>query len=473
MAAPIDKPALDQIQRNLASSGNPKGKEILEHANTVLGYLGLMEEDYRDECEAAGMATRRETIEDLARLVKTTLVLLNVVSETLTDVTRREPPAPSRADVRSEACSPPPLCLSPRTYVSPPRSARANSFDRRSSPSPSDHGGDNERPLENAALIARLTKVITPNLTASVPRTAFSGLKKWMARVKRDVGQTSARVTLTNTVLYDGPTTRVIVGVCNDASAPTRVAVKIYHEETSAASLAFMREVSILMLLRGRSPYIVRLLGASVPDTDAPRICTRLCEGGSLASAMRRLRARRDDGASDDVDNDITLDDLLRWLRQLLSALECMHQMQPAIVHGDLKAHNLLLTSTCTAVADLVVCDFGRAAAPQHLCDIEYDNPRWLAPELLCGGGVTSCATDMYAVGVVIWEMCDDGASLCPYAHLRFDYEVDESVRSGAVPVLDEDAPHILRQIAARCLRHDPRERPSASTILGYLEMCT
>jgi serine/threonine protein kinase len=88
----------------------------------------------------------------------------------------------------------------------------------------------------------------------------------------------------------------------------------------------------------------------------------------------------------------------LRFLRQLLAPLAWMHTLETPAVHGDLKPDNVLMTDA----SDLVLTDFGLAGRlPLGTIGgaINYQ-----APETLLGG-TGEAPADMYAVGIVWYEM--------------------------------------------------------------------
>ncbi len=95
-----------------------------------------------------------------------------------------------------------------------------------------------------------------------------------------------------------------------------------------------------------------------------------------------------------------------------------------SIVHGDLAARNVLLTSDLTAK----LSDFGFSLVTSdndndNTIDSETGSPteagvllrteqfpvRWMAPESLHSGRVTT-ASDVWAYGVVLWEIFSVGS---------------------------------------------------------------
>lgn len=85
--------------------------------------------------------------------------------------------------------------------------------------------------------------------------------------------------------------------------------------------------------------------------------------------------------------------------------------VRKSVIHGDLAARNVLLTSDLTAK----LSDFGLAVEiPSKGTRDDLPNGaklrtkecpvRWMAPESLLNGYVTTCS-DVWAFGVVLWEI--------------------------------------------------------------------
>lgn len=88
----------------------------------------------------------------------------------------------------------------------------------------------------------------------------------------------------------------------------------------------------------------------------------------------------------------------LRFLRELLVPLAWMHTLDPPLLHGDLKPDNVLLSET----EELVLTDFGLAA--RLPLGTRGGAVAYQAPETLLGGH-GEIAADMYAVGIIWYEM--------------------------------------------------------------------
>jgi len=92
--------------------------------------------------------------------------------------------------------------------------------------------------------------------------------------------------------------------------------------------------------------------------------------------------------------------------KQLCAGLEAAHRQ--GVVHGDLKSNNVVLVKSSDGVR-AVITDFGLAgrsfvdgAALQS--GIRAGAPDYMAPELL-KGGKASIASDLYALGVILYEL--------------------------------------------------------------------
>ncbi|KAF8064122.1 kinase-like domain-containing protein, partial [Lyophyllum atratum] len=167
----------------------------------------------------------------------------------------------------------------------------------------------------------------------------------------------------------------------------------------------------------------------------------------------------------------------------IAEGLEYLHTMQPAIVHGDLKAVNILITDTHRAC----LADFGLSTASDsqalRLSSFSSNQtggtPRWTAPELLDGSQATnSIKSDVYAFACVCYEVFSGNI---PFHDVNSDYPVILKVMKGQRPArplhcepwktlcaplgLDDS----LWDVIQRCWGMDPDKRPSMSDALNSL----
>jgi eukaryotic-like serine/threonine-protein kinase len=118
-----------------------------------------------------------------------------------------------------------------------------------------------------------------------------------------------------------------------------------------------------------------------------------LLPGETLADRLRR--------------GPMTTADALPVATQMAAAIDAAHQAD--VVHGDFKPGNVMLVASGERER-VVVTDFGlarwRPAGSTLLSTTigRFGTPAYMAPELALGGGVTR-ATDVYAFGVVLYEM--------------------------------------------------------------------
>lgn len=152
---------------------------------------------------------------------------------------------------------------------------------------------------------------------------------------------------------------------------------------------------------------------------------------------------------------------------------------QHGIVHRDLKSLNIVLTKKFDRVVAKIV-DFGFSTIRLAATGIESSNIygalHWKAPELLAGDGQTnSYESDVYAFGVVLWELLSQKR---PFENVPPANVGDLVVRGrpGEIEKLANDIPNglknSLRQLIQNCWHPTPHERPTASQIVNALKDC-
>lgn len=155
----------------------------------------------------------------------------------------------------------------------------------------------------------------------------------------------------------------------------------------------------------------------------------------------------------------------------LCAGLSAMHEA--GIIHRDLKSRNIMLTDRGGSQR-AVLMDFGLArevstssstaetalTAPGNF----IGTPQYMAPEQFEGKEL-SPSTDIYAMGVVLYEML---TGIRPFAvRNRQSAAVQQSKRPDPPSSLQKDIPHRIDLVVARCLEYDPDRRYQSAAQLA------
>ncbi len=246
------------------------------------------------------------------------------------------------------------------------------------------------------------------------------------------------------------------VFVARENALGREVVVKVLSPERAASLSAerFAREIKLAAALQ--DPHIVPVLVAGTTSEGLPYYTMPFVRGDSL-------RARMVAGA-------VTVPEALGILRNIAQALAYAHER--GIVHRDIKPENVLL-SRGTAV----VTDFGIAKALSASTTKAEGNtltsvgtsigtPAYMAPEQALGDVNTDARADLYAWGVVAYELLT-GAH--PFATRSTPQAMVAAHISEAPPPLDAVRLGVPREVAAlvmQCLEKDPAQRPSSADAL-------
>ena len=142
---------------------------------------------------------------------------------------------------------------------------------------------------------------------------------------------------------------------------------------------SFIQEMRILSKLR--HPCITTVMGAVLGKR--PLLVMEFMENGSLRDLLSNKTFP--------LDPELTLP----LIRDVLQGIRFLHSATPSIVHGDLKASNVLVDANFRAK----IADFGLSARCTAV-----GTPYYMAPELLRGSPI-STQSDVYSFGVLLWEV--------------------------------------------------------------------
>ncbi|KAF9158228.1 hypothetical protein DFQ26_007864 [Actinomortierella ambigua] len=150
-----------------------------------------------------------------------------------------------------------------------------------------------------------------------------------------------------------------------------------------------------------------------------------------------------------------------RITQEIAQGLAFIHH--EGIIHRDLKSMNVLLTRHM----EVKLCDFGLATIKVRSASMSSTlkgTSRWMAPELFVARPKYSTKSDMYALGMVMWEM----AANCtvPFQEQLDNPTVVTIVMRGEREELPEETPDDYCNWVKRCWAQDPLERPEASEMI-------
>ena len=146
--------------------------------------------------------------------------------------------------------------------------------------------------------------------------------------------------------------------------------------------------------------------------------------------------------------------------RQLCEALHCAHTHRIPVIHRDIKPENIFLHAPRHGEPSVKLIDFGVVA----MADRQHDGAfvgtwKYAAPEQIRGERATP-ATDLYAVGLVLYEMlCGIG----PFEHLESGTLVSQAHLREIPPPVSKFAPWVppsIVQLIASSLAKEPKHRP-------------
>ena len=149
---------------------------------------------------------------------------------------------------------------------------------------------------------------------------------------------------------------------------------------------------------------------------------------------------------------------ILPILRDIAQGLRFLHAAKPQVIHGDLKAQNILVDSKFRAK----VADFGLSDRKKNIGGT--GTPFWMAPELLRKESHNTPASDVYSFGIILYEVY---SRRVPYEGENF-MKVLQNVADPSInmrPPIPPDCPKEIQSFMSQCLSGDPDTRPSFANI--------
>jgi predicted Ser/Thr protein kinase len=231
------------------------------------------------------------------------------------------------------------------------------------------------------------------------------------------------------------------------------VAIKILKQEFAAypeVADRFMREARTMARLK--HPRAAIIFDAGHLADGRPFIVMEYVEGSTLAETLQR-------------EGPFAPERAVRVVSEICDVLSEAHAL--GIVHRDLKPSNIILNER-----GVCVLDFGIAKVLQDSTDVTRTHPttetglvigtpRYMSPEQ-CLGHRVGPATDLYSVGVLLYEML---AGRPPFVDQLSSVVLVKQATAQPAPLLSlrPDAPRALALAVHTLLAKNPAHRPATA----------
>jgi serine/threonine-protein kinase len=241
------------------------------------------------------------------------------------------------------------------------------------------------------------------------------------------------------------------------------VAIKFLHHElaqNSDLSQRFFQEAQAVSRIRHTN--VVEVIDAGVGEM-GPYIVMEYLDGESVGAAL--LRVGRFD-----------IDAAVGTCIPVLEALDAAHRA--GVIHRDLKPENVFLAFEASrGVATVRLLDFGIAKmmdnsgpSPRTRTGVVFGTPDYLSPEQATGDVPLDGRSDLFAVGVLLFELLTGSRPFRGPTAVATAFRVVHA----ETPSLASSGAHVdpkLESIVQRLLQKDPAKRfPTAIEVIRELE---
>ena len=258
--------------------------------------------------------------------------------------------------------------------------------------------------------------------------------------------------------LTGGGMSRVFVAI--DRSLGRKVVVKVLPPELAAGvnRERFRREIQVAAQLQ--HPHIVQLFSAG-EHGDLLWYTMPYIEGESLRAALEQKKT-------------FSVREVMRIMHDIVDALSFAHAA--GVIHRDIKPANILTQRGHALVTDFGVAKAISASLPittATAAGIAIGTPAYMAPEQLAGDANADHRMDIYAAGLLIYELLT-GES--PFAGPSPRETMAAQLTRDPKPLHEVSAsiPRSLSLLVMRCLAKDPAKRPeTADDVLRELDSMT
>ncbi|WP_437992970.1 protein kinase domain-containing protein [Sorangium sp. So ce145] len=250
-----------------------------------------------------------------------------------------------------------------------------------------------------------------------------------------------------------------VVWAAHNEATSREVALKLLVRPDPELRVRLLREARACGAVSHRN--IVDIYDAAEAENGDPFLVMPLLSGETLSSLLKRKRK-------------LEIHDASRIARDIARGLSAAHER--GIIHRDLKPSNIFLhTEPGEGDAIVKILDFGVSkflAGPQQVktaTGILIGSPAYMSPEQVRAQSDIDTRADLWALGVVMFEMLTSRRPIQGKAH-----ELLRNVLDGEIPAVSQLVWQIdpgLDALVTQCLQRDREKRPrSAADVAAALE---
>ncbi|GBB90153.1 hypothetical protein RclHR1_01700016 [Rhizophagus clarus] len=150
----------------------------------------------------------------------------------------------------------------------------------------------------------------------------------------------------------------------------------------------------------------------------------------------------------------INLKDKIYFIYRICFALYRIHSNN--YIHRDLHSANILLLTNRCLISDLGLC----GPAENKLADTMYGVLPYMAPELILNGQYSK-ASDIYSLGMLMWEIFAEYPPFYDHSQLYLKYKIISDIRPPMLSKIPDKFQHMIQ----KCWDKDVNKRPRIEEI--------
>ena len=229
----------------------------------------------------------------------------------------------------------------------------------------------------------------------------------------------------------------------DDLVLETPVALKLIKSRGDSARIQILNEVRLARQIT--HPAVCRVFDVG-EDAGIVFFSMELVNGEDLATLLQRVGR-------------LTAERVFEIARQLCEGLAAAHAQ--GVLHRDLKPANVLIDNHGRAI----ITDFGIAIPREDGQQRQLiGTPGYMAPEQLVSGAILTEQTDIFALGVILYELV--------VGQHPFNNRLSRTTKPAAPSTRVTGVDPVIERLILHALNFDPKERPaSASAMVASLKV--